>query len=76
MATNFAEPEGLTSLICEMRGVILEALRPTRTMRAGKARESERAVSAPIPPILGPVITTDSVRICGAELQGTYLSFP
>jgi hypothetical protein len=41
-----------------IRGVILDSVRPARRRVEGRPAASDRAVSAPIPPTPGPVMTT------------------
>jgi hypothetical protein len=48
-------------LMVEITGVILDSVRPARIMRCGEPTAMLRAVSAPIPPKPGPVITTANV---------------
>lgn len=55
---NLVVMEGLSSLILEMTGRTLEVVRPTRIIVEGLPVARERAVSAPMEPELGPVMST------------------
>lgn len=56
--TNLTDTEGYFELISEITGVIFDSVRPARIMREGEAAAILIAVSAPIPPAPGPVMTT------------------
>jgi hypothetical protein len=56
--TNLTDTEGYFEVMVVMTGLILDSERPVRTRREGRPAAIEIAVSAPIPPWEGPVITT------------------
>ena len=65
----------------EITGVILDSVRPARIMRSGEPAAMLTAVSAPIPPKPGPVITTANVssKVPGlhwGDWEETYSSCP
>lgn len=76
--TNLIETEGYLVVMDEITGVILDLVRPARMMRDGEPAAILRAVSAPIPPAPGPVITTEFVspQVLGLGLRNTYLFCP
>ena len=56
---NLVLTSGLIALMRSMTGWILPKERPARTSSSGDPAAREVAVSAPIPPSLGPVIRTE-----------------
>ena len=56
---NLVLTSGLMALMRSMTGWILPEERPARTSSSGDPAAREVAVSAPIPPSLGPVIRTE-----------------
>lgn len=56
--TNLVLTLGLSLLIFSITGTILDSVRPPRIISLGLAWAKEIAVAAPIPPSLGPVMTT------------------
>ena len=62
--TNFTGTVGCLAVMVEITGVIFDSVRPARMMREGEPAAMLIAVSAPIPPTPGPVITTGQGRSC------------
>jgi len=69
--------EGYSSLMVEITGVILDSVRPARMIWEGRPAAMEIAVSAPMPPFPGPVMTTEVVsdESCQQRLNLLVLSF-
>ena len=57
--TNLVLTAGLIALMRSMTGWILPNERPARTSSSGDPAARQVAVSAPMPPSLGPVMTTE-----------------
>ncbi len=55
---NWVSTSGYAALIRSMTGWILGSERPARRIHVGDPAARENAVSAPMPPSLGPVIRT------------------
>ena len=60
--TKCTEMEGCFELMALMMGVIFDSVRPARMRWEGRPAAIEMAVSAPMPPMPGPVMTTGFVR--------------
>ena len=70
--------EGYLEVMEEITGVIFDSVRPARMTSDGRPAAMLIAVSAPIPPTPGPVMTTGcvSLRVCDLEIEITYLFCP
>lgn len=67
--TNFTWTDGYLDWISEITGVIFDSVRPARMMSDGQPAAILIAVSAPIPPTPGPVMTTGDVSLRYYDLE-------
>ena len=69
---NITSIEGSIALMASMTGFTLDRVRPGRKMTFGNPYARAVAVAAPIPPSLGPVMTTRACKLKCSKLRRSW----